>query len=231
MSASAKHSVSTFKAVLFDLDGTLIDTALDFIVCLNDLRAEYNLPPLANLDIRKVVSDGARAMVSLAFEITEGDEGFEQKKQQFLDLYSQNICRESRLFDSLDDLLNWCDKNNIPWGIVTNKPRRFSELLLKKLNLETRLSSLVCADDVENPKPNAEPMLKACQELNVKPEDCLYVGDHQRDIDAGKNANMKTIAAAYGYVHNIDEAESWLAHWTVNTSLELTQLLSKLLKV
>jgi phosphoglycolate phosphatase len=231
MSASAKHSVSTFKAVLFDLDGTLIDTAPDFIVCLNDLRAEYNLPPLANLDIRKVVSDGARAMVSLAFEITEGDEGFEQKKQQFLDLYSQNICRESRLFDSLDDLLNWCDKNNIPWGIVTNKPRRFSELLLKKLNLETRLSSLVCADDVENPKPNAEPMLKACQELNVKPEDCLYVGDHQRDIDAGKNANMKTIAAAYGYVHNIDEAESWLAHWTVNTSLELTQLLSKLLKV
>ncbi|MFT7108791.1 MAG: 2-phosphoglycolate phosphatase [Psychrobacter glaciei] len=231
MSASAKHSVSTFKAVLFDLDGTLIDTAPDFIVCLNDLRAEYNLPPLANLDIRKVVSDGARAMVSLAFEITEGDEGFEQKKQQFLDLYSQNICRESRLFDSLDDLLNWCDKNKIPWGIVTNKPRRFSELLLKKLNLETRLSSLVCADDVENPKPNAEPMLKACQELNVKPEDCLYVGDHQRDIDAGKNANMKTIAAAYGYVHNIDEAESWLAHWTVNTSLELTQLLSKLLKV
>jgi 2-phosphoglycolate phosphatase len=231
MSASSKHSVSTFKAVLFDLDGTLIDTAPDFIVCLNDLRAEYNLPPLANLDIRKVVSDGARAMVSLAFEITEGDEGFEQKKQQFLDLYSQNICRESRLFDSLDDLLNWCDKNKIPWGIVTNKPRRFSELLLKKLNLETRLSSLVCADDVENPKPNAEPMLKACQELNVKPEDCLYVGDHQRDIDAGKNANMKTIAAAYGYVHNIDEAESWLAHWTVNTSLELTQLLSKLLKV
>jgi 2-phosphoglycolate phosphatase len=230
MSASSEHSASTFKAVLFDLDGTLIDTAPDFIVCLNDLRTEYNLPPLANLDIRKVVSDGARAMVSLAFQINEGDEGFEQKKQQFLDLYSDNICRESRLFDSLDDLLNWCDKNNIPWGIVTNKPRRFSELLLKKLNLDTRLSSLVCADDVKNPKPHAEPMLKACQELNVKPEDCLYVGDHQRDIDAGKNANMKTIAAAYGYVHNMDEAESWLAHWTVNTSLELTQLLSKLLK-
>jgi 2-phosphoglycolate phosphatase len=230
MSASAKHSVSTFKAVLFDLDGTLIDTAPDFIVCLNDLRAEYKLPPLANLDIRRVVSDGARAMVSLAFQINEGDEDFEQKKQQFLDLYSQNICRESRLFDSLDHLLNWCDKNNIPWGIVTNKPRRFSTSLLKKLNLETRLSSLVCADDVKNPKPNAEPMLKACQELNIKPEDCLYVGDHQRDIDAGKNANMKTIAAAYGYVHNIDEAKSWLADWTVNTSLELTQLLSKLLK-
>jgi 2-phosphoglycolate phosphatase len=228
MNASSKHS--TFKAVLFDLDGTLIDTAPDFIACLNEMRAEYKLPPLANADIRKVVSDGARAMVSLAFGIKEGDEGFEQKKQQFLALYSNNICRESQLFDSLDKLLNWCTQNNIPWGIVTNKPRRFSELLLAKLNLDTRLSSLVCADDVENPKPNAEPMLKACEALNVKPEDCLYVGDHKRDIDAGKNAHMKTIAAGYGYVHNKSEAESWAADWTVSTSLELTELLTKLLK-
>jgi 2-phosphoglycolate phosphatase len=230
MNASLNSSVSTFKAVLFDLDGTLIDTAPDFIVCLNELRAEYKLPPLADLDIRKVVSDGARAMISLAFDIKEGDPSFEQKKQQFLELYSNNICRESRLFDSLDKLLDWCNKNNIPWGIVTNKPRRFSELLLAKLSLNNSLSSLVCADDVENPKPNAEPMLKACQELNVKPEDCLYVGDHKRDIDAGKNAHMKTIAAGYGYVHNTQEAQSWMADWTVDTSLELTQLLTKLLK-
>lgn len=219
----------SFKAVLFDLDGTLIDTAPDFIVCLNDLRAEYSLPPLANLEIRKVVSDGARAMVGLAFNATEADEGFDGKKQRFLDIYTENICRESQLFDSLDTLLNWCDKNHIPWGIVTNKPRKFSELLLTKLGLSDALSSLVCADDVANPKPNAEPMLKACAELNVPPEECLYVGDHKRDIDAGKNANMKTVAAGYGYVHDEHEALSWNADWTVQTSSELTTLLMELL--
>lgn len=219
-----------FKAVLFDLDGTLIDTAPDFMVCLNDLRAEYQLPPLQDIEIRKVVSDGARAMVGLAFNIKEGDEGFEEKKQRFLDIYTDNICRESRLFDSLDQLLSWCNEHTIPWGIVTNKPRRFSELLLGKLKLDTSLSSLVCADDVDNPKPHAEPILKACKELNVSPQDCLYIGDHKRDIDAGKNANMKTVAAGYGYVHNDQEASSWKADWTVNTSEELTRLLMTLLK-
>jgi phosphoglycolate phosphatase-like HAD superfamily hydrolase len=175
-------------------------------------------------------------MVSLAFNIGEGDDGFEEKKRRFLELYSDNICRESRLFESLDALLSWCEHNKIPWGIVTNKPRRFSELLLDKLTLDTALTSLgslgslVCADDVENPKPHAEPMLKACLELGVQPEDCLYVGDHLRDIDAGKNANMKTVAAGYGYVHNESEAESWQADWTVNTSHELTELLMTLLK-
>jgi 2-phosphoglycolate phosphatase len=223
-------TAKTFKAVLFDLDGTLIDTAPDFVVCLNELRAEYQLPPLANLDIRKVVSDGARAMVGLAFNISEGDDGFEEKKLRFLELYSDNICRESRLFESLDSLLSWCEQNKIPWGIVTNKPRRFSELLLDKLKLNTALGSLVCADDVENPKPHAQPMFKACLELGVQPEDCLYVGDHLRDIDAGKNANMKTVAAGYGYVHDESEAESWNADWTVNTSQELTDLLMTLLK-
>ena len=219
-----------FTAVLFDLDGTLIDTAPDFMVCLNDLRAEYQLAPLDNLEIRKVVSDGARAMVGLAFNIKEGDQGFEEKKQRFLDIYTQNICRESRLFDSLDKLINWCNEQHIPWGIVTNKPRKFSELLLNKLGLDHSLSSLVCADDVQHPKPNPEPMLKACQELSVSPEECLYVGDHIRDIDAGKNANMKTIAAGYGYVHSENEALSWQADWTVNTSQALTELLMGLLK-
>lgn len=222
-------SVQSFKAVLFDLDGTLIDTAPDFIVCLNDLRAEYGLAHLDDLDIRKVVSDGARAMVALAFDIKEGDSGFEEKKQRFLDLYTNNICRESRLFETLDTLLEWCEQRQIPWGIITNKPRRFSELLLGKLKLDHRLSSLVCADDVSKPKPHAEPMLKACNEINLPPEACLYVGDHLRDINAGKNANMKTIAAGYGYVHNDSEALSWQADWTVDSSAELTDLLKTLL--
>ena len=219
-----------YKGVLFDLDGTLIDTAPDFIVCLNQLRAEYDLPALPFTDIRKVVSDGARAMVSLAFDIKEGDEGFEKKRQRFLDLYANNIATESRLFEGLENTLAHCKQHNIPWGIVTNKPRRFSELLLTELNLLGELGSLVCADDVDNPKPNKEPMIKACQELNLAPEDCLYVGDHARDIQAGKNANMPTVAAAYGYVHNENEALEWQADWTTSSGLELHDLLVSLLE-
>lgn len=219
-----------FKAVLFDLDGTLIDTAPDFIVCLNQVRAEYDLPALPFHDIRKVVSDGARAMVSLAFGIKEGAEGFEDKRQRFLDLYTNNIANESCLFEGLEQTLLYCEQNNIPWGIVTNKPRRFSELLLAQLGLDKTIGSLVCADDVTNAKPNAEPMYKACAELNIEPEMVLYVGDHDRDIKAGKNANMKTIAAAYGYVHDESEAQSWNADWTVQTGSELNTLLQGLLK-
>lgn len=218
-----------YKGVLFDLDGTLIDTAPDFIYCLNLLRKEYGLSSLPNEEIRKVVSDGARAMIAFAFDIQEGDEGFEKKRTEFLALYEKHIAVESQLFSGLNPLLEELEKNNIPWGIVTNKPRKYSVLLLDALGLSQRLSSLVCADDVENPKPNREPMDKACGEIGLDPNGVLYVGDHKRDIEAGKNADMPTIAAAYGYVHEEDEANSWKADWTVDTGEELNQLLTSLL--
>ena len=218
-----------FQAVLFDLDGTLIDTADDFVACLNSLLAFKGKSPLPADKIRTVVSDGARAMISLAFDIKEGDEGFDTLKQQFLDLYLENIATHSRLFSSLDEILNWCQRHGIPWGIVTNKPRKYSEPLIKALKLDGHIGTLVCPDDVTNTKPDPEPMFKACQEISVESQKCLYVGDHARDIAAGKNANMKTIAAGYGYVHDQHEALSWQADWTVDTSQELTELLKTLL--
>jgi len=220
---------TNYQAVLFDLDGTLIDTAPDFVLCLNLLRQEHGLDALDDLNIRKVVSDGARAMISLAFDIKEGDQGFEEKKQRFLDLYEQHIAQKSELFSGLQDCLSFCQTHGIPWGIITNKPRKYSELLLTKLDLMGSLATLVCADDVLNAKPHKEPMLKACNEINIPAEQCLYVGDHTRDIEAGKNANMATIAAAYGYVHNDDEAESWQATWTVQSGEALHSLLKTLL--
>lgn len=220
---------TNYQAVLFDLDGTLIDTAPDFVLCLNLLRQEHGLTALSDTSIRKVVSDGARAMISLAFEIKEGDAGFEEKKQRFLDLYEHHIAEKSTLFSGLQKCLTFCQEQNIPWGIITNKPRKYSELLLQKLGLISSLATLVCADDVVNAKPDKEPMLKACNEINLPAEQCLYVGDHKRDIDAGKNASMPTIAAAYGYVHNDDEAESWQADWTVQSGEELHSLLKDLL--
>ncbi len=218
-----------YNAVLFDLDGTLIDTAEDFAACLNKLLTLNGRNTIPASEIRKVVSDGARAMITLAFNIKEGEEGFENLKKQFLDLYLENIAAHSRLFPSLNELINWCDEQGIPWGIVTNKPRKYAEPLIKALGLDDSVATLVCPDDVKNTKPDPEPMFKACSEMSVNIEKCLYVGDHARDILAGKNANMKTIAAGYGYVHDHKEAVSWQADWTVNTGQELTTLLKSIL--
>ncbi len=219
----------TYHGVLFDLDGTLIDTAEDFIACLNDIRAEHQLAPLPDSEIRKVVSDGARAMIKLGFNIDEDAADFETKKQRFLTLYLNNIARKSRLFPGLDEVINWCEAQDIPWGIVTNKPRIYSEALLKALQLDERINTLVCPDDVSQTKPNPEPMYKACKEINIPAEQCLYVGDHARDIEAGKRAHMATIAAGYGYVHTQDEAQSWQADWCIQHSEQLLELLQTLL--
>lgn len=227
---NTSHSDSQiYKGVLFDLDGTLIDTAEDFILCLNDLRQDSQLAPLPASEIRKVVSDGARAMITLGFNISEGHPEFESKKQQFLSLYLSNIARKSKLFDGLNDTLHWCEENHIPWGIVTNKPRIYSEALLSALNLNSRISTLVCPDDVKNTKPDPEPLFKACHDIQLNPEQCIYVGDHARDIEAGKRASMATIAAGYGYVHTQHEAQSWQATWCVETVYELNTILKKLL--
>jgi 2-phosphoglycolate phosphatase len=218
-----------FHGILFDLDGTLIDTADDFIFCLNHQRKQAQLPPLESSLIRTVVSDGARAMITLAFDLKEGDSGFEEKKQQFLTHYLENVATHSDLFESLSDLVSWCQQQQIPWGIVTNKPRIYSEPLIKALNLDIGIATLVCPDDVTHTKPNPEPLYKACKEMNLLPSECLYVGDHLRDIQAGKNAGMKTIAAAYGYVHHESEALEWKADWTVLSSTALSTLLKTLL--
>lgn len=223
-------NAAIYHGVLFDLDGTLIDTAEDFILCLNDLRHESGLDPLPPSEIRKVVSDGARAMIRLGFDITESNPDFEIKKQQFLDLYLNNIARKSQLFNSLNETLIWCEEQNIPWGVVTNKPRLYSEALLKALGLDKRISTLVCPDDVTKTKPDPEPLFKACGDIQLLPEKCLYVGDHARDIEAGQHANMPTVAAAYGYVHSSNEAESWQATWCIESPQELSSLLKTLLR-
>ncbi|GAA6134330.1 HAD-IA family hydrolase [Oceaniserpentilla sp. 4NH20-0058] len=219
-----------YNGVLFDLDGTLIDTADDFVMCLNDLRNEAGLAALPDNEIRKVVSDGARAMIKLCFNLAETDPGFNELRHKFLDLYLNNIARKSRLFSGLENTLTWCESQQIPWGIVTNKGRVYSEALLKALKLDTKIATLVCPDDVTNTKPHPEPILRACAEINLSPEQCVYVGDHARDIESGKRANMATIAAAYGYVHSEQEAKSWQADWYTNTPEELNTLLQSLLR-
>lgn len=219
------------KAVLFDLDGTLIDTAADFIRIIQDMCREEGKPIVAADLIRTQVSEGARAMVKLVYpELEVTDPIFLAHRQRFLDLYGADIAVDTDLFQGMYPLLEELESHHIPWGIVTNKPRWLSEELLKALNLTSRCTVLVCPEDVTNTKPDPEPMYLAAKKININAEDCIYVGDHPRDIDAGRHANMYTILAAYGYlpIEHKDDLTAWHADCIVNNVNELHQVIRKM---
>ena len=216
------------KAVLFDLDGTLIDTAADFIRIIQNMCREENRAVVDAALIRTQVSEGARAMVKLVYSELEVDDPiFLAHRQRFLDLYGADIAVDTDLFEGMYPLLESLEAKHIPWGIVTNKPRDLSEALLKALNLTERCAVLVCPEDVSKTKPDPEPMYLAAKQLNIAPSEIIYVGDHPRDIDAGRNANMYTILAAYGYLPlpYKDDLTAWHADCIVNNVSELDQLL------
>lgn len=219
------------KAVLFDLDGTLIDTAADFIRIIQDMCRDKQCDVVAADLIRTQVSEGARAMVKLVYpELDVEDPIFLAHRQRFLDVYGDDIAVETDLFEGMYPLLEALESQNIPWGIVTNKPRWLSEALLKALNLTERCAVLVCPEDVSKTKPDPEPMYLAAKQIQIQPEDCIYVGDHPRDIDAGRHAHMYTILAAYGYLplQHKDDLTAWQADCIVNTVAELQQVIHQL---
>ncbi len=219
------------KAVLFDLDGTLIDTAADFIRIIQDMCRDKQCDVVAADLIRTQVSEGARAMVKLVYpELDVEDPVFLAHRQRFLDVYGDDIAVETDLFEGMYPLLEALESQNIPWGIVTNKPRWLSEALLKALNLTDRCAVLVCPEDVSKTKPDPEPMYLAAKHIQIQPEDCIYVGDHPRDIDAGRHAQMYTILAAYGYLplQHKDDLTAWQADCIVNTVAELQQVIHQL---
>lgn len=217
-------------AVLFDLDGTLIDTAKDFIRIIQQMAQQQGLARLDDDLIRSQVSEGGRAMVHLLYpQLALDSAELWQYRQQFLDIYEQNICVDTTLFDGMNELLLDLEQRGIAWGIVTNKPRYLTELLLKSLNLTERCAVLVCPEDVSKTKPDPEPMYLACKQLDIAPEQCIYVGDHPRDIDAGRNAQMYTILASYGYLplERRDDLASWQADEIVADVATLHQAILK----
>ena len=222
------------KAVLFDLDGTLIDTAADFIRIIQDMcRAEQRVVVDAAL-IRTQVSEGARAMVKLVYpELEVDDPVFLAHRQRFLDVYGADIAVDTDLFEGMYPLLEALEAKGIPWGIVTNKPRWLSEALLNALNLSERCAVLVCPEDVKHTKPDPEPMYLAAKQIQIDPKDCIYVGDHPRDIDAGRNAGMYSILAAYGYLplQHKDDLTAWHADCIVETVSQLHQVIFELVDV
>lgn len=222
------------KAVLFDLDGTLIDTAADFIRIIQDMCRAENCEVVAADLIRTQVSEGARAMVKLVYPHLEVDDPvFLAHRQRFLDLYGADIAVETDLFECMYPLLDELEARGIPWGIVTNKPRGLSEALLAALNLTERCAVLVCPEDVTRTKPDPEPMYLAARQINLPAEQIIYIGDHPRDIEAGRNAGMYTILAAYGYLplSHKDNLTAWQADCIVNDISELRQKVCQLLKL
>ena len=222
------------QAVLFDLDGTLIDTAADFIRIIQNMCREEGRDIVDADLIRTQVSEGARAMVKLVYpELAVDDPVFLAHRQRFLDIYGADIAVDTDLFEGMYPLLEDLENHHIPWGIVTNKPRWLSESLLNALNLTQRCAVLVCPEDVTNTKPDPEPMYLAAQQIDIAPEQCIYVGDHPRDIDAGRHAKMYTILAAYGYLplQYKDDLSAWHADHIVNNVTELHQVLKKLVNI
>ncbi len=221
---------SKIQAVLFDLDGTLIDTAPDFIRIIKDLCREDGREAPSDAAIREQVSAGARAMVKLIFgekfaDVADDDPELLNYRQVFLDRYQADICVDSQVFAGLDQLLISLENQGVPWGIVTNKPRYLAEELLAKLTLDTRCAVLVCPDDVKNTKPDPEPMYLACDTIKVDPAACIYIGDHHRDIAAGKAAGMTTVVAKFGYLSADDLAnlDTWGADAVLDTPHDLTK--------
>ncbi|QSP94291.1 phosphoglycolate phosphatase [Marinobacter salinisoli] len=213
------------SAVLFDLDGTLIDTAPDFIRCLNLLRQEHGLEPLPADHIRRSVSNGARAMIRVGFGLEPEHPDYLDKHTAFLDLYEQGVAEETTLFGGMDDLLRSLEARAIPWGIVTNKPVRFAAPLVEALGLAPRCATVICPDHVSQRKPHPEPMFLACKEIGADPQRAIYVGDHLRDIESGRNAGMRTIAVRYGYIEEPESVDTWGADDIADTVSDLAKLL------
>ena len=216
------------EAVLFDLDGTVLDTAPDFHWVINQLLAEEDMEPVSLEFLREHVSNGARAMVCAAFEIDITDSRFTALHQRMLSLYLQHLDVDTIPFQGISDLLDWLEHHQIPWGIVTNKPELYTTPVLEGLNLQHRASSIICPDHVTERKPHPEPLFLACTQIGCQPENTLYVGDHIRDIESGRRAGMKTIAAGYGYIDADTDIRSWAADHYVDCASEIKPLLQSL---
>lgn len=215
--------MTSFKTILFDLDGTLVDTAPDLAYALNLLLKKNHRPTLPYEIIRPQAGHGGKGLIKLGFNIDERHPEYIALWQELLNVYSLNICRESRLFAGMQTTLDFLSKNHLRWGIVTNKPGWLTEPLLLKLNLMSQVSCVVSGDTLAKRKPDPEPILHACQLMNCSVTDSLYIGDAERDIQAAKSAGMRTVLALYGYLAETDQPESWGADCSVQKPEEIIE--------
>ena len=214
------------RAVLFDLDGTLIDSAPDLAGAGNDMRAARGLPMLPLAHFRPMVGSGARGMLGRALQVQPGHPDFEALRDEFLQRYEARMTRETQVFAAMRPVLAALRDAGRPWGIVTNKATRFSEPLVRALGLLGEAATLICGDTPPHSKPHPAPLLEAARRLGVAPAECVYVGDDLRDVQAGRAAGMLTVAAAWGYLGEGEAIADWDAHHVVESPGELLKLLA-----
>lgn len=211
------------EAVLFDLDGTLADTAPDMALTVNRMRERRGLEAVATEAMRPFVSRGARGMIGAAFGLRPEDEGFRELRDEFLALYGENLCVGTRLFPGMDELLEELEARGLPWGVVTNKFERFARPLLAALGLGERVAVVVGGDTCQRPKPFPDPLLHAAATMGVVPMRTLYVGDDERDVQAARAAGMPVIVAGYGYLGDGPPPALWGADEIVGSPRAIAQ--------
>jgi phosphoglycolate phosphatase len=212
------------KAVLFDLDGTLIDSAPDLAGAANDMRAARGLAPHPLAHFRPMVGSGARGMVLRAFGLTPEDDAYASMRDEFLQRYEARMTRETLVFDGMHRVLAALEAARVPWGIVTNKATRYTVPLVAALGLAPRAATVVCGDTTPHPKPHPEPLREAARRLGLPAEECVYVGDDERDVIAGRAAGMATVAVHWGYLGEGAAIEGWGADQRAATPPDLLKL-------
>ncbi len=214
------------KAVLFDLDGTLIDSAPDLAAAADKMRVQRGLPSLPLEHYRPYAGAGARGMLGVAFGITPEAPDYDTLREEFFQNYEQCMTERTVVFDGVLELIQQLQARQLAWGVVTNKMARFTEPLTRAMALFDSAAAVVSGDTTAHAKPHPEPLLEAARRLGVAPESCLYVGDDERDMVAGLAARMGTVAACYGYLGSVEVA-GWGAHAQIKSPLELLQFLPK----
>ncbi|SDY32335.1 HAD family hydrolase [Nitrosomonas sp. Nm58] len=209
------------EAILFDFDGTIADTAPDLGHALNRQRLVRGLPPLPIGLIRTQASAGSRGLLNLGFNLKPDNSEYEAMRDEFLRFYAERLCHDTCLFPGMANVLDRLDANHLPWGIVTNKPARFTQPLVRTLGLHQRAACIISGDDTVNTKPHPEPLLTACRQINALPQNCIYLGDDIRDVKASLAAGIIPIVARYGYLGNDAPPESWGADHLIDQPEDL----------
>jgi 2-phosphoglycolate phosphatase len=210
------------KAVLFDLDGTLADTAPDLAYALNRMRVARSLPEMPVAATRAYTSMGARGLLGVGLDVTPEHPDYAALRDEFLAVYADNLCRETRLFPGMAELLDALEQRGLAWGVVTNKAEKFTHPLLKLLGVHHRAACIIGGDTTGKTKPDPAPLFAATERMGIASRHCVYVGDDRRDVQAGRAAGMQTIVAKFGYLHGNDP-ETWAADAMIDTPLELLQ--------
>jgi 2-phosphoglycolate phosphatase len=217
------------KAVFFDLDGTLLDTAPDLGGALNALLQDHGHEPLADTLIRGHVSDGANALIKLGFKATPEHDGFQLLREGLLEHYLNNVAANTVPFPGINDLIHKLAERDVAWGIVTNKPWTYTEPLMRHFEFACDPVVTLCPDHVADRKPHPESLLLACARAGCEVSEAIYVGDHQRDIECGRRAGMTTIAVGYGYLSDPEAHNTWGATHTVSHADELWPVIARYL--